>query len=203
MRFSKFMASVGVATVLAGAALVSFVPAANASTVVYNFDGSSVTPAFTATVSLDVTGGQASSGTGNIDFSGNIFDLTLITLATPGGNYGGATGFRDNHGTDIFGGDTVIPIDTNGLIFAITNNPVWGANALFAVWSTGGDNYQFLLSGTLPDVFNVYYVIGDVTGSAEVSATPLPAAFPLFVSGLGALGLLGWRRKRKAAAIAA
>jgi hypothetical protein len=33
--------------------------------------------------------------------------------------------------------------------------------------------------------------------------TPLPAALPLFASGLGALGLLGWRRKRKAAAIAA
>ena len=29
-------------------------------------------------------------------------------------------------------------------------------------------------------------------------ATPLPAALPLFASGLGALGLLGWRRKRKA-----
>jgi hypothetical protein len=30
--------------------------------------------------------------------------------------------------------------------------------------------------------------------------TPLPAALPLFITGLGALGLLGWRRKRKAAA---
>ena len=27
--------------------------------------------------------------------------------------------------------------------------------------------------------------------------TPLPAAFPLFATGLGALSLLGWRRKRK------
>ena len=36
------------------------------------------------------------------------------------------------------------------------------------------------------------------------TATPLPAALPLFVCGLGAIGLLGWRRKRKAApAIAA
>jgi hypothetical protein len=35
-------------------------------------------------------------------------------------------------------------------------------------------------------------------------ATPLPAALPLFATGLGALGLLGWRRKRKnAAALAA
>ena len=29
---------------------------------------------------------------------------------------------------------------------------------------------------------------------------PLPAALPLFATGLGALGLLGWRRKKKAAA---
>ncbi len=33
--------------------------------------------------------------------------------------------------------------------------------------------------------------------------TPLPAALPLFATGLGALGLFGWRRKWKAAAIAA
>ncbi len=35
---------------------------------------------------------------------------------------------------------------------------------------------------------------------AAVTATPLPAAAPLFASGLGAMGLFGWRRKRKAAA---
>ena len=34
-------------------------------------------------------------------------------------------------------------------------------------------------------------------GSWTVSTTPLPAALPLFAAGLGALGLLGWRRKRK------
>jgi hypothetical protein len=32
---------------------------------------------------------------------------------------------------------------------------------------------------------------------ADATATPLPAALPLFATGLGALGLLGWRRKRK------
>ena len=36
----------------------------------------------------------------------------------------------------------------------------------------------------------------------EPVATPLPAALPLFVTGLGGLGLLGWRRKRKAQAVA-
>jgi hypothetical protein len=30
------------------------------------------------------------------------------------------------------------------------------------------------------------------------NATPLPATLPLFATGIGGLGLLGWRRKRKA-----
>ena len=34
------------------------------------------------------------------------------------------------------------------------------------------------------------------------ATTPLPATLPLFASGLGAMGLLGWRRKRKAQAAA-
>jgi hypothetical protein len=33
-----------------------------------------------------------------------------------------------------------------------------------------------------------------------ISETPVPAALPLLASGLGAMGLLGWRRKRKNAA---
>ena len=39
----------------------------------------------------------------------------------------------------------------------------------------------------------------EMTASATVSsgATPLPAALPLFASGLGAMGFIGWRRKRK------
>ena len=35
------------------------------------------------------------------------------------------------------------------------------------------------------------------------TTTPLPAALPLFATVLGGLGLLGWRRKRKAQAVAA
>ena len=39
-------------------------------------------------------------------------------------------------------------------------------------------------------------------GGPGPNPTPLPAALPLFASGLGALGLLGWRRRQKNAAIA-
>ena len=42
--------------------------------------------------------------------------------------------------------------------------------------------------------------IGDGSATVSDSTTPLPAALPLFATGLGAFGLLGWRRKRKQAA---
>jgi hypothetical protein len=35
------------------------------------------------------------------------------------------------------------------------------------------------------------------TGNASLSQTPLPAAFPLFATGVGILGFTGWRRKRR------
>jgi hypothetical protein len=49
-------------------------------------------------------------------------------------------------------------------------------------------------------------VFGEFTsggGGVGGGAVPLPAALPLFATGLGALGLLSWRRKRKTAAVAA
>ncbi len=39
-------------------------------------------------------------------------------------------------------------------------------------------------------------------GVLSVDSTPIPATLPLFATGLGAMGLLGWRRKRKAQAAA-
>ncbi|MGA8588836.1 MAG: hypothetical protein WB803_06060 [Pseudolabrys sp.] len=36
------------------------------------------------------------------------------------------------------------------------------------------------------------------TEGSVAADTPLPAALPLFATGLAALGLMGWRRKRKA-----
>ena len=58
-------------------------------------------------------------------------------------------------------------------------------------------NFNF---GSIPR--NVVFTPGG-SYEYEFSATPIPAALPLFATGLGALGLLGWRRKRRAAALAA
>jgi hypothetical protein len=84
--------------------------------------------------------------------------------------------------------------------------------------STDPDFYLQIITFTTTPAFNqlgyltadgsyFYSAIGTSGGSVSVtpvSTTPLPAAFPLFASGLGAMGLFGWRRKRKnAAALAA
>jgi hypothetical protein len=48
-----------------------------------------------------------------------------------------------------------------------------------------------------------YSVIASSDLIGTVGSTPLPAALPLFATGLGAIGLFGWRRKRKCAALEA
>jgi hypothetical protein len=45
----------------------------------------------------------------------------------------------------------------------------------------------------------VKYDVSLVLDCLPVSQTPLPASLPLFVSGLGALGFVGWRRKKQMA----
>src|SRR5262249_11343595 len=47
------------------------------------------------------------------------------------------------------------------------------------------------------NIHDTNFPVGEIRGQL---ATPLPAALPLFATGLGVLGLLGWRRKKKASA---
>lgn len=62
--------------------------------------------------------------------------------------------------------------------------------------------------GNVPDILLLTYhsappLFGSSTSATgEAVPTPLPAAFPLFVTGLGVIGLFGWRRKWKAIAAA-
>jgi hypothetical protein len=114
-------------------------------------------------------------------------------------------------GIYIAGLGTVLPGSTT---FSISNSNGFSAN-LYTNYSSSTTSFDtplfgglisdtrftsVSLSGTEADdgifVDNLYY------GHApDVSATPLPAALALFATGIGGLGLLGWRRKRKAQAV--
>ena len=62
-------------------------------------------------------------------------------------------------------------------------------------WFGGGPESHFIVFGE--GLNNILYE------ADAISATPLPAALPLFGTGLGVMGLIGWRRKQKKAAAVA
>jgi hypothetical protein len=81
--------------------------------------------------------------------------------------------------------------------------------SVFAFAHPSGTATTFLdpflfLDQSLVDLGYSIIVSPGIGNSLDVaSATPLPAALPLFATGLGSLGLLGWRRKKKAKLLAA
>jgi len=74
---------------------------------------------------------------------------------------------------------------------------------------TGGQvdsSGSFIVSLLAGDVYGMYVYSSDsIFGRADISVTasegttPIPAALPLFASGMGGLGFLTWRRKKKPA----
>jgi uncharacterized protein (TIGR03118 family) len=86
----------------------------------------------------------------------------------------------------------------------IVNPGLWALAFHPAASNLGFDpNELFFTSAPInPDFGTVDGLFGEISPS-PASATPLPAALPLFATGLGALGFLGWRKKKKATAPAA
>jgi hypothetical protein len=99
--------------------------------------------------------------------------------------------------------------------FSYTNTLSFVANAVYRVllqanaesWADENAPNDGRLSSayadpvfTAPDGYTFEASAG--IGNGLVATTPIPAALPLFASALGGLGLLGWRRKRRAAAAA-
>ena len=62
-----------------------------------------------------------------------------------------------------------------------------------SVFAINNNGQRIAIAGGSPDFSPVV---------ERLDQTPVPAALPLFATGLGVLGLIGWRRKRKAKAAA-
>ena len=94
------------------------------------------------------------------------------------------------------------------------SGPVAGTSVLETISNGISITYTITDNGSLGDIFGLAWAMtcaNDViqglvnpTSNTALTPTPLPAALPMFTAGLGMMGLLGWRRKRKnAAALAA
>jgi hypothetical protein len=116
--------------------------------------------------------------------------------------FGGASlvDLLDSH--SIGGGfsNAMFQMSLNGAILETQSFPdlasaeAFFSNNIFSITLLSGSNdLQLLFYETMisPGGFSFDYV------TAAAAATPLPAAWTMMLAGLGALGLLGWRRKRK------
>ena len=170
----------------------------------------------TATITASIGGSWTSTGTQNIlSQSFSFLAFTPGTIAANAadefnlfdGTYTGGTALQqDNVNTlaSTFPSTVTLAITLNGLDPSIdlaadldlyvTENYQGVGNSFNANF---GDGVTFTINAP-PGVI----VTSDSGVFPDTAATPLPAALPLFATGLGGLGLLGWRRKRKAAALA-
>jgi hypothetical protein len=146
-----------------------------------------------ATAAYDLTNVGFSHNTLIPDFSGPPFAIQTIyngTLTLSGGGNGLIGSYTGTFQLNDTATGGTINLDVIDLIGSGVLAGVTGSGTAFGtvVFNSPGPPTNF--DGTF-----------DVTVNATL--TPLPAAHPLFASGLGAMGLLGWRRKRKDAALAA
>jgi hypothetical protein len=113
----------------------------------------------------------------------------------------------------IFGATYTTPItaalDTDATTFDFINSSTVSALRLVVEGDPSSESYPSLIfrgdeaglatrpcgSPTCPGMRNI-----KLSDNPTVDPTPLPATVPLFATGIGRLGLLGWRRRRNAQA---
>src|ERR1700727_3892860 len=131
---------------------------ANASIQNLSISGSLDGHAYTGELSLNVSGGQAVSGSGTLSILGMTNAPLVMITASTSYNEAPGVGFRANDGTDYFDLDQAYPISANGLLFDVgTTTAQFGAFPLFTVWSNGGDSYAAAFTGNVggTDYYNI------------------------------------------------
>jgi hypothetical protein len=167
-------------------------------------------PAFLSLSTVSVTAsGSSTNLLLNSDFSAGPLGASAPTnwtyLNTFGATNGGVVAASCGHGGgNCYSDGAVQAYDGITQAIATTINTTYNVSfwlddnsslTTFSRLSTNGDTTDSGGNG-----IDLLVYAGSIPGPSTV---PLPAALPLFATGLGALGLLGWRRKRKAAAVAA
>jgi len=186
-----------------------------------------------AEVGASVKGEANSALTYFVQFSGAAGDIQVNVQASGGASAAGENilnGYGHNEASAVleikpynsgFGGPRVVfdAVTSNsrnfsgpGLhTFSIDQAYTFTANTIYqvmmnvdgAAWDAQTSTAYVDPFFSAPAEYSVLTSFGIGNAAAPVSATPIPAALPLFTSALGGLGLLGWRRKNKAAAHAA
>jgi hypothetical protein len=155
------------------------------------------------TTPADTTGPFNTSADSGFFFTDT--EVTIYNNGTPGLSYcsdGTSTGSNCTDAYNKF--DFVF---TNEDITGVAVDPATPSNFLPATFGSHSgltllnpNEFTIDVTGDNP-AFLADLIIDVTTGTQTPAATPLPAALPLFASGLGALGWFGRRRKRKNAAV--
>jgi hypothetical protein len=103
-------------------------------------------------------------------------------------------------------GTTVTPFGLSAT-FNTAGNPITDQSGLFGCefFACGTTSSTFAVAVNIQEVLyaSAENAVASMHMTAATTATPIAATLPLLASGVGALGLLGWRRKRKNVAAAA
>ncbi|MGO9846055.1 MAG: PEP-CTERM sorting domain-containing protein [Methylocella sp.] len=137
---------------------------------------------------LDASGGWIYTGLGS------ELDAYLGPIIGPSSFGSGGQVLADSGSGDMAGVDVGVPWII--VPMGYTSDSALSDGAIY-------DTATFASLGVTPGTYVWTWGTGaDQRFTLEIGTTPLPAALPLFAAGLGAMGLLGWRRKRKNAAAA-
>jgi len=111
--------------------------------------------------------------------------------------------------TGIFGTTSTVDVDINGSPILAAENSCTSCTTTLT-WQLFTTTFTATSTSTVLAFLNGDPSNDTSNGLDNISinvanppSTPLPATLPLFAAGLGGLGLLGWRKKRKNAALAA
>jgi len=158
-----------------------------------------------ATALMVSTGARASTVDASTEFDISLANSPATTVELDFGNVAlGSTLVANITVSNLTGVQISFSAPINGSFDSCTGtlaaNSTCTETANFLALGSGpetaglGQTFDFTVAGGL--------VREKVTLDVSYTVTPLPAALPLFATGLCAMGLIGWRRKRKAQAVA-